>query len=197
MKKRIGIYTGSFDPVHNGHLGFAVRALEAAKLDEVAFIPEKRPREKDNVTNLQHRFELLVRATEPYEGLMVRLLEPEQFCVRGTMPALREMFGDAELCMLLGSDVVKTFPQRWNNLDDLFANMELIIGLRKGDTRKEMKRILKSLDVRVKPRYTFVDSPIASASSTLIRHGDVVRDMPPEVMNYVRQHNLYRASQEG
>jgi len=197
MKKRIGIYTGTFDPVHNGHLGFAVRALDAAKLDEVAFIPEKYPREKPEVTDLQHRFELLVRATEPYEGLMVRMLEPEQFCVRGTMPALRAMFGDAELFMLLGSDVVKTFPERWANLDDLFANMGLVIGLRKGDTRKEIKKLLKSLDVHVKPHYTFVDSPLAAANSTRIRHGDVVRDMPPEVSNYVQQHNLYHSAQEG
>jgi nicotinate-nucleotide adenylyltransferase len=197
MKKRIGIYTGTFDPVHVGHLGFAVRALDAAKLDEVVFIPEKRPREKDRVTDLQHRFELLVRAIEPYEGLLVRLLEPEQFCVRGTMPALRDMFGDAELCMLLGSDVVKTFPERWANLDDLFENMELVIGLRKGDTRKGLKKMLKSLDVHIKPRYTFVDSPIAAASSTRIRRGHVVRDMPPEVSTYVQKHHLYRTGKEG
>ncbi len=196
MKKRIGIYSGTFDPVHNGHIGFALRALDAANLDEVAFIPEKRPREKEHATDLQHRFELLVRATAPYEGLVVRLIEPEQFCVRGTLPALLSMFDDAQLCMLLGSDVVKTFSQRWANLDDLFANMELIIGLRKGDTRKEMKKLLKSLDTKVKPYYTFVDSPIAGANSTRIRHGEVVRDMPPEVSLYVQQHHLY-SGQEG
>lgn len=189
--KRIGIYSGTFDPVHNGHIGFALRALEAAKLDEVVFIPEKRPREKDTVTDLQHRFELIVRAIGPYEGLAVRLLEPEQFCVKGTMPALQAMFGEEHMCLLLGSDVARTFPQRWANLDELFTDMELVIGLRKGDTRKELKKLLKGLDVKVKPRYTFVDSPLAAANSTRIRHGDVVRDMPPEVSKYVKQHHLY------
>ena len=190
--KRIGIYAGTFDPVHNGHIGFALRALEAAKLDEVIFFPEKRPREKNEVTDLEHRFELLVRATEPYEGLGVRLLSPEQFCVRGTMPELRMMFDDAQMCMLIGSDVVKTFPDRWTNLDELFSDVELVIGLRKGDTARALKKVLRGLDVKVKPRFTFVDSPLSAASSTRIRRGDVIRDMPASVSNYVEQHHLYR-----
>jgi nicotinate-nucleotide adenylyltransferase len=190
--KRIGIYAGTFDPVHNGHIGFALRALEGAKLDEVIFFPEKRPREKDEVTDLQHRFELLVRAVAPYEGLGVRLLSPEQFCVRGTMPELRAMFDDAQMCMLIGSDVVKTFPDRWTNLDELFADVELVIGLRKGDTSKALKKVLRDLDVKVKPRFSFVDSPLAAANSTRIRRGDVVRDMPPSVSRYIEQHHLYQ-----
>jgi nicotinate-nucleotide adenylyltransferase len=194
MKKRIGIYSGTFDPVHNGHIGFALRALDVAKLDEVVLIPEKRPREKDTVTDLTHRFELLVRATEPYEGLAVRLLSPEQFCVQGTLPELRAMYGgDTELHMLLGSDVVKTFPSRWTNLDDLFTHMGLVIGLRRGDTRKELKKLLKGLDTKVSPRYTFVDSPLNAANSTRVRSGAVVRDIAPEVSEYIEQHKLYGA----
>lgn len=192
MSYRIGIYSGTFDPVHNGHVAFALCALEAAKLDEVVMIPEKRPRGKEEVTDLEHRFELLVRAIEPYEGLSVRLLGAEQFCVGGTMPELRAMFGDAQLYLLLGSDVVKTFPERWNNLDDLFTQMKLVIGLRKGDTRRSMKKLLKGLDVTVHPRYVFVDSPLAASSSTRVRHGEVVRDIAPAVSSYIQQHKLYR-----
>jgi nicotinate-nucleotide adenylyltransferase len=191
MKRRIGIYSGTFDPVHNGHIGFALRALDAANLDEVVMIPEKMPRGKESVTDLSHRFELLVRATEPYEGLSVRLLSPEQFCVRGTMPELRAMYDDANLYMLLGSDVVKTFPERWANLDDLFSQMGLVIGLRRGDTRKELKKLLKSLDVTVPPRYVFVDSPLNAANSTRVRSGAVIRDIAPQVSEYIERHKLY------
>jgi nicotinate-nucleotide adenylyltransferase len=191
MKRRIGIYTGAFDPVHNGHIGFALRALDAAKLDEVVLIPEKTPREKDDVTDLAHRFELLVRATEPYEGLSVRLLTPEQFCVRGTMPELRAMYDDADLYMLLGSDVVKTFPERWANLDDLFSHVGLVIGLRHGDTRKALKKLLRGLDVHVHPRYSFVDSPLSAANSTRVRSGIALHDISPRVSEYIEQHKLY------
>lgn len=194
MKRRIGIYTGAFDPVHNGHIGFALRAIDAAKLDEVVLIPEKKPRGKDNVTDLAHRFELLVRATEPYESLSVRLLTPEQFCVQGTMPELRAMYDDAEMYMLLGSDVAKTFPERWANLDDLFSHMGLVIGLRHGDTRKMLKKLLKSLDVQVQPRYTFVDSPLSAANSTRVRSGIALHDISPRVSEYIEQYDLYGGS---
>ncbi len=189
--KRIGIYSGTFDPVHNGHIGFAVRALDETDLDEVVFIPERTPRGKEHVTNLEHRFELIARAVAPYNGLSVRLLPPEQFCVQGTLPELRQAFGSAKLSMMLGSDVVKTFPERWANLDELFASMELVIGVRRGDDRKNLKKLLRSLDVHVKPCYTFVDSPLAEASSTRVRRGHAVRDVPPEVSVYIESHKLY------
>lgn len=192
MKRRIGIYSGTFDPVHNGHIGFALRAMEVARLDEVVFVPEKVPRDKEAVTDLAHRFELLVRATEPYEGLSVRLLSADQFCVRSTLPELRAMFDDAELFLLLGSDTVKTFPKRWNNLDELFAQMRLVVGLRAGDTARDTKKLLKSLDVGIRPQCICVDSPLAAANSTRVRFGHVVRDVPPEVSSYIQQHKLYR-----
>jgi nicotinate-nucleotide adenylyltransferase len=190
--KRIGIYAGTFDPVHNGHVGFALAAKDAAKLDEVVFLPEKVPRGKQHVTGLTHRFALLQRALAPYHGLTVRLLNVDQFCVRGTLPALREMFGDAALVLLLGSDVVKTFPDRWANLDELFSAMELVIGLREGDTGKDMQTVFRHLDTHVKPRYLFVESPMAKANSTMVRAGVVVRDLSPEVSHYIKQHHLYR-----
>jgi nicotinate-nucleotide adenylyltransferase len=190
--RRIGIYSGTFDPVHNGHIGFAVRALEEADLNEVIFIPERIPREKAGVTDLQHRFELLVRAVSPYNGLTVRLLPQDQFCVDGTLPSLRTMYGDARLCLLLGSDVVRTFPDRWDNLDRLFADMDLVIGVRTGDDQRGLERLLGSLDVVTRPQVAFVNSPIADATSTRVRQGDAVYDVAPEVFSYIRAHKLYR-----
>lgn len=196
MRKRIGIYSGTFDPVHNGHVGFAIKALEVAKLDEVIFIPEKLPRGKENdVTDLSHRFELLVRAIEPYEGLGVRLLSAERFCVQGTLPELRAMFDDAELYMLIGSDVVWTFPERWNSLDELFREVRLIVGLRAGDELRDIKKHLRSLDVVVRPKAVFVDSPMAAVNSTRVRRAEVERDVAPEVSRYIKQHKLYQGKQ--
>lgn len=102
------------------------------------------------------------------------------------------MFGDADLFLLLGSDVVHTFPERWANLDDLFAQMRIVIGLRKGDTRRGIKKLLRSLDTAVHPRPIFVESPLAAASSTRVRHGYAVRDIAPEVSSYIQQHKLYK-----
>src|SRR5438046_2070169 len=127
--KRVGIYSGTFDPVHIGHVGFALQAIEAAQLDHVVFLPEQVPRGKVGVTDIAHRAAMLERTIAPYRQLSLRLLDDvPQFCVQGTLPALRQVFGSDELVLLLGSDVVKTFTDRWANLEDLFANMALAIG---------------------------------------------------------------------
>jgi nicotinate-nucleotide adenylyltransferase len=191
MKRRIGIYSGTFDPVHNGHIGFALRAADEAGLDQVVFIPEKSPRDKDTVANLQDRFELLVRATAPYDKLSVRLLGADRFSVRDTLPQLHDMFDDAQLFLLMGSDVVKTFTHRWDDLQVLFAHMALVIGLRRGDTPRQIRKLLKELGVHPQPQYTLVESPLDTASSTRVRNGLSVRDVPPEVSSYIQQHHLY------
>ncbi len=189
--RRIGIYAGTFDPIHIGHVGFALQSLEAAGLDEVVFLPERMPRDKEVVTDIAHRFEMIQRSIMPYLELSVRLLDIPQFCVQGTLPELRNMFEDAELVMLLGSDVVKTFVFRWANLDELFANMSLAIGVREGDSSKELKKVLRSVTEHVKPRYVFVGSPLADTNSTRIRNGQVLRDVDPRTFEYIKEHQLY------
>jgi nicotinate-nucleotide adenylyltransferase len=63
---RIGIYSGTFDPVHSGHISFALQSLKAAKLDKVYFLPERRPRNKQQVEHFGHRVAMLKRAIKPY-----------------------------------------------------------------------------------------------------------------------------------
>lgn len=189
--KRIGIYSGAFDPVHIGHVGFALRSLEAAELDEVVFLPERVPRDKPRVTDIEHRFAMIQCSIEPYQQLSVRLLDVPQFCVRGTMPVLRDMFGDDELVFLLGSDMVRTFADRWPELDDLFEAMPLVIGVRDGDSAKQLKRELRAVSGRVRPRYQFVDSPLSLANSTRVRDDHVIRDVDPSAYRYIREHHLY------
>ncbi len=190
--KRVGIYSGTFDPVHIGHVGFALQAIEAAKLDQVVFLPEQMPRDKSQVTDITHRMAMIERTIAPYSQLSMHFVDDvPQFCVQGTLPALRRIFEGDELVLLLGSDVVKTFINRWANLEELFANMTLAIGIRRGDTKKDLKKVLKSVSGKVKPRYVFVDSLAAEANSTRIRDGLVVRDVNPEALEYIHEHHLY------
>ena len=66
MVKRIGIFAGTFDPVHKGHISFALQAIEAAGLDEVVFLPEPRPRHKQSVTDQSHRIAMINLAIKAY-----------------------------------------------------------------------------------------------------------------------------------
>jgi len=189
--KRIGIYSGTFDPIHNGHVGFALQAMDTAGLDEVVFLPEATPREKDGVTDIAHRFEMINRAIEAFPNLSVRMLEVERFCAYGALPELEDIFGDDELFMLIGSDVVKTFSYRWKDLDKIFKRLQLIVAVREGDSVKDVAKFLKQLDTKVKPRYTVIDSPLSAINSTRIRNGLVVRDVVPDTLEYIHQHHLY------
>jgi nicotinate-nucleotide adenylyltransferase len=189
--KRIGIYSGTFDPIHNGHVSFALQAMDVVGLDEVVFLPEATPREKDDVTDISHRFEMIKQAIQPLDNLSVRMLEVERFCAYGALPELQEIFGDDELWMLLGSDVVRTFSYRWKDLDKVFAQLQLVVAIRHGDSAKDITNFLKRLDTKVKPKFVVVDSPLSAINSTRIRNGMVVRDVVPDTLEYIRQHHLY------
>ena len=60
---RVGIYPGAFDPVHKGHIAFALAAITAHQLDKVFFLPEPSPRHKQGVKALDHRVEMVRLAT--------------------------------------------------------------------------------------------------------------------------------------
>ena len=71
-KVRIGIFAGTFDPVHAGHIAFALQAAEIAKLDEVVFIPERRPLSKSSTEHFGHRVAMIRQAIMPHSKLALQ-----------------------------------------------------------------------------------------------------------------------------
>src|SRR4051812_2046291 len=129
MSKRIGIYAGTFDPVHAGHLTFALQALEAAKLDKVYFMPERRPRGKQHVEHFGHRVAMLRRAVRPYPQFDVLEMVDVSFSAERTLPALKNQFQDAQLVFLFGSDIIPGL-QGWPSSGRFLKDNELVVGLR-------------------------------------------------------------------
>src|ERR1700712_538230 len=103
---RIGIYAGTFHPVHAGHITFALQALEAAQLDMVYFMPERRPRHKQQVEHFAHRVAMITRAAKPYQYFDVLEFVDVNFSIERTLPALQQRFAGDELVFLFGSDVL-------------------------------------------------------------------------------------------
>jgi len=171
MTRKIGIYPGTFDPLHDGHLAFATQALEACGLDEVVFLPETSPREKPNATFIQQRVAHMNAATKHINGTSVVHLNNERFTVKDTLPLLRQQFSDCELSLFVGSDVVRTFLYRWKDLDRLLREMPIVIGMRAGHTPDEMAAVIDSLekDYGFAIRYTLIFAPYAELSSSQIR----------------------------
>jgi nicotinate-nucleotide adenylyltransferase len=171
MIRRIGIFSGTFDPVHHGHIAFCLEVLRECQLDEIVLIPEGRPRNKQHVSSLPDRLVLLEQTVGPQPHLRATTLESDQFTVGQTLPELKRRFENAELILLVGSDVARTFLYRWQGLKELLVQVSLAIGLRQGDTAAEMKAIISQLqqEYGIPVRHTLIQSPHADISSSQIR----------------------------
>ncbi|HKX73308.1 MAG TPA: adenylyltransferase/cytidyltransferase family protein [Candidatus Saccharimonadales bacterium] len=175
---RIGIFAGTFDPVHNGHVAFALAAMNDCHLDSVVFLPEREPRGKHGVTPIGHRVAMLecVVADRPDFSLL-QLAEP-QFDVRATLPQLQRRFAGDELFLLVGSDVAAHIV-RWDGAKELLAAMEVVIGQRAGDPLPQL------------PVSTIVLPTVqAHVAASDIRSG-LSQDIAPDVRKYIDAHHLY------
>jgi nicotinate-nucleotide adenylyltransferase len=193
MSKRIGIFSGSFDPVHKGHVAFALAALESAQLDEVYFAPERWPRRKPEVTHLSHRLAMLKLATRLHPRLNVLELPDRYFSSSVTLPRIIKKFPNDHLFMLLGSDLLENL-HHWPKVEYLLRSSGLIIGVRgEGD-------VVRSLDMatalpKQPQELHIVEALEPHISSRYVRHaireGRQPRDILSSVLAYAKRHWLY------
>lgn len=191
--KRIGIYSGTFDPVHAGHVTFALQAREAARLDKVYFMPEREPRRKVGVEHYGHRYAMLERAVRPHTHLAVLDTTDKYFNVTRTLPRLQQLFPGVELVLLLGSDVAQFVPQ-WQHVDTLVKNVSFCIGLRTGAEREAVAQIFTELGLPAE-RLIMIESYAADVSSSGIRDAlrarRTVRGLLTSVHKYAQKEWLY------
>ncbi len=189
--KRVGIFSGVFDPIHNGHIQFALKAADQAGLDEVYFLLEVQPRRKSGVTHLAHRLAMIRLAIADHPKLKLLDLPDRQLSVAKTMPRLKQKFKNAELFYLTGADMLVHMPS-WQLIDKLLESMTLIIGLRDGDSRDAAQKVLKQL--KAKGPIVF-NSPSPKTSSALVRKavlaGKEPTNLDPAVMEYIKANWLY------
>lgn len=188
LSMRIGIFSGTFDPIHRGHVGFAQAAIKQCRLDKVVLLPERSPRGKLGVSDFAHRLRMLRLAVRPHRKLTVLSLADERFTVATTLPQLLAQFAEHDLVMLVGSDVVHSFGFRWPGLETLLAKVELAISLRAGEAEADIRGFLHSLGLSV--RATIVEGPHAHLSATEVRTGNL-QGIEPAVRDYIQQHQLY------
>lgn len=125
---RIGIFPGSFDPIHEGHLAFALKALESG-IDTVYFAPEQEPRKKPNVSDINKRKREIDQEIAGKENLRIITLDQKIFSVEETLPELNKLFPKDELFLLVGDDVLSNMNQ-WEKLEKLSKGVELVVATR-------------------------------------------------------------------
>jgi nicotinate-nucleotide adenylyltransferase len=194
MSKKVGIYSGTFDPVHEGHIAFAEEAIERYGLDKVFFLVEPRPRRKQGVKAFEHRTEMVKLAIAKHPRLGQIVLEHARFTVHETLPLLKECFRGATLYMLMGEDMLNHLVS-WPHVEGL-ADTDIIIGLRTGSV-KTVKQLLKNFEKirNFTPRYQVFKANFSDFSSTKIRaslrRGKMPDGLNPNVVSYIRQEGLY------
>ncbi|HEY1064222.1 MAG TPA: hypothetical protein VGE30_02895 [Candidatus Saccharimonadales bacterium] len=185
--KRIGIYSGTFDPVHAGHIGFALQAITEAKLDAVYFLPERRPRNKIGTEHFGHRVAMLKRASRPHRKLHVLELEDVSFSVATTLPRLQKRFPKAQLVFLAGSDIVAHVPQ-WDNSEQLLRQVEVVVGVRAADTLAVIQESVGRWAVRPKALFVF-ESAAPAVSSRKVREALRKRAHVPGLLRSVERYS--------
>ena len=199
---RLGVFGGSFDPIHNGHLFVAEAVREACALDRVLFVPTREGKHyRDGAMNAsaEHRAQMirLAIAANVAFALDVSDLEPEATgYTADLLPRLQARYPGAELTFIVGGDSLAR--SRWQRLDEVVDMVqELVVAPRGGISHDDVDSALSDLSPERRAKVRELDLPTVEESATRIRERlhacKTVRYLVPEpVYRYIEEHGLYR-----
>lgn len=163
---RIGIFSGSFNPIHSGHIAFALQALESANLNKVYFLPERRPANKQ-VEHFGHRVAMIRQAIKPHPKFNVIELTDISFSVERTLPKLQTLFAGDQLVLLVGSDLATNLIH-WPKAARLLNQAEIVIGVRQSQDKFKLSEAISCWPT--KPKTTLIlEAWAPSVSSSQVR----------------------------
>ncbi len=167
MKRKIGIYAGTFDPIHEGHIAFAREALKTCHLDRVIFLPEPSPRYKKDVTNINTRLQNAKSAIGRSPFYKVHHSSADQFTMHSIMPEIESLYPDASIVLLVGSDVTLTL-HTWENITELTRSVQFVIGLRGNATKNKIVMAMNALSTSLGTdiRYSIISTQHSAVSSS-------------------------------
>ncbi len=195
---RIGIFGGTFDPPHLGHLVLAERCREDANLDEVWFLPSYKPPHKaDDVTRFEHRCDMVALATSGHPPFRVEPIEkelPPPSYTAETLRELRSRHPEHAFALILGADSVVDLP-KWYEPRRVVEQAELVAVARPGVETWDAAALAAALGVPV--RLTAVECPLVGIASRDVRQrvsaGKTVRYLVPRaVEEFIRERKLYQ-----
>ena len=209
---RLGLFGGTFDPMHQGHLDVAEAARRALDLSCVWVVPARvPPHRRPPTASAAHRFAMAAIACANAPGLVVSDLEmddPSPSYTEGTLNRLASRGIDVRsLFLVTGADAFRDI-QTWKGFPGILDRCHFVVVSRPGQSAPELRKQLPALAPRMvdagpeapsTPAVILVDAPTAPVSSTDVRRrlqaGNVVDDLvAPGVAAYIEKHGLYRNS---
>jgi nicotinate-nucleotide adenylyltransferase len=192
--KKVGLYFGTFNPIHIGHLAIANHMAEHSDLDEIWMVvtPQNPFKKKSSLLDNFQRLEMVHLATENYPKLKPSDIEfnlsRPNYTVN-TLAHLQEKYPSYSFALIMGEDNLKSF-HKWKNYEVILENHELYVYPRISEGTVET-----IFDAH--PRIHKIAAPIMEISSTFIRNsikeGKNIRPLLPEkVWDYVDEMNFYK-----
>lgn len=200
MKKKVGFFGGSFDPIHFGHLNLALELKERSGLDELLVCPT--PLSPLKITtpplaSIEHRYQMALLAVEEIEGFSLLDLEAQGPSPAYTIDTIRKLVaeakGEKEFFLLLAEDALSHFD-RWKEVEQLVDLATPIVGTRHGFDIQKFVEFPPKVASKLKEGLCII--PAMDISSTRIRQrlkkklycGHL---LPRKILDYIYQNRLY------
>lgn len=202
---RVGIYGGTFAPVHNGHIAAAKAFIQQMQLDILYVIPAAIPPHKqiDAADDPSHRYRMCELAFWDEEKVLVSDMEIQRGGKSYTVDTLRELSApDRRLFLLMGTDMMLTLDT-WYQSDEIFKLCYPIYARREKDPILEARIIAKNNEYLAKHgkivRRLMLDTVELASTDirALVEKGEPISHLvPPAVERYIKKHGLYGAEAE-
>jgi len=191
---KIGLFFGSFNPIHIGHLIIANHFAEYSDLDEVWLVvtPHNPFKKKKSLLDDHHRFQLVLRATEDYPKLKPSNiefgLEQPNYTIN-TLVHLVEKYPEHEFNLIMGLDNLISF-KKWKNYETILEHHDLYVYPR-------VSQVSDGPELSNHKKVHFIEAPIVEISSTFIRNAikerkEVQPLIPHKAWTYLDEMNFYK-----
>ena len=198
---RRGIFGGTFDPPHLGHLILAAEARWQLGLDEVLFVLTADPPHKQHrkILDAEIRLEMVAAAIEGQPGFGISRVEidrPGPHFVLDSIELLRQKYPDDELVYLIGGDSLHSLPT-WHRPPDFLAAIDALGVMRRPGDEIDLADLLDELPI-LREKLEFIDAPLLEIASREIRErvaagGHYRYYLPPAVFELIEARGLYGA----
>lgn len=193
--KKVGLFFGSFNPIHIGHLILANYILENSNMEELWFVvsPQNPFKEKKSLLNDYNRLEMVELSIKKYPKMRASNVEfslPQPSYTIDTLTYLKEKYPNHSFALIMGEDNLKHL-HKWKNADLLINQHQIIVYPRVYSGKMEDSDYLQHENI------TLIDAPIIELSASkireMIKEKKNVRPMlPPEVFDYLDASNFYQ-----
>lgn len=191
---KIGLYFGTYNPIHVGHLIIANHMAEHADLDQIWMVvtPHNPLKKKATLLDDHQRLQMVYLATEDFPKIKPSDIEfklPQPNYTVNTLNHLHEKYPDYDFSLIMGEDNLKTL-HKWKNYETILEHHEIYVYPRISSEEE-------NIELKSHPKVHCIDAPIVEISSTFIRNNikkgkNIQPLLPAKVWEYIDHNNLYK-----